>query len=262
MPEIRGAFLSELTWPEVESWLAVPVVIPIGAAAKEHGPHLPMGTDAIVADELARHLAARLPVLVAPTLTLGYYPVFRGFAGSQHLRAETFIAVVEDVLRGFIAQGARHLLLLNTGVSTEAPLSLAVQRVFDETAVRPVIADLRLLGQDAAAGLAQRGGGHADERETSLMLALAPATVRFAAAPAFAEPPRHGVAGFRQPIRFRSDDCAPQPDRWPTGTSGEPRLASKAKGEAVLAAILDDLEAGLRRFFPEALEAGPSCGGG
>ena len=262
MPQIRGAILSELTWPEVEPWLTAPVVIPIGAAAKEHGPHLPMGTDAIVADALARRLAERLPILVAPTLTLGYYPVFRGFAGSQHLRAETFIAVVEDILQGFIAQGAQHLLLLNTGVSTEAPLSLAVQRVFDETAVRPAIADLRLLGGRATAGLAQRGGGHADERETSLMLALAPATVRFAAAPAFAEPPQQGVRGFRQPIRFRSDEDAPEPDRWPTGTSGEPQLASEAKGQAILSAILDDLEAGIRRLFAKALEAAPPCGDG
>ena len=94
------------------------------------------------------------------------------------------------------------------------------------------------------------------------MLALAPATVRFAAAPAFAEPPQQGVRGFRQPIRFRSDEDAPEPDRWPTGTSGEPQLASEAKGQAILSAVLDDLEAGIRRLFAKALEAAPPCGDG
>ncbi|MCA8927310.1 MAG: creatininase family protein [Alphaproteobacteria bacterium] len=260
MTEPKGAILSDLTWPEVEPWLAAPVIVPVGAAAKEHGPHLPMGTDAIVADALARRLAARLPVLVAPTLTLGYYPVFRGFAGSQHLRAETFVAVVEDVLRGFVAQGAEHLVLLNTGVSTEAPLGLAVQNVFDETGVRPAIADLRLLGKAAAGLMRQRGGGHADEAETSLMLALAPALVRFAKAPAYGEPDMPSPPGFRRPIRFRSDAAAPLPDRWPTGTSGEPQRATLAKGEAILAAILADLEAGLRQWFPAALAAGATCG--
>ena len=255
-----GAILSDLTWPEVAAWLARPIVIPIGAAAKEHGPHLPMGTDALVADSLARRLAERLPVLVAPTLTLGYYPVFREFAGSQHLRAETFMALVEDVLRGFIAQGARHLLLLNTGVSTEAPLALAVQRVFDDTGVRPAIADLRLLGQAAGGGLSQRGGGHADERETALMLALEPERVRLACAPAYAEPEAPRAAGFRQPLRFRTDATAPLPDRWPTGASGEPRRATVETGQAVLAAILEDLECGLRTLFPNALPALPVPG--
>ena len=57
-------------------------------------------------------LANRMRVLAAPTIASGYYPVFRDFAGSQHLRAETFMAVVEDVLQGFIRQGARRMVIL------------------------------------------------------------------------------------------------------------------------------------------------------
>jgi creatinine amidohydrolase len=253
MEQRPGAILSDLTWPEVEPWLRRVVIIPIGAAAKEHGPHLPMSTDAIVADALARRLADMLPVLVAPTITLGYYPVFRDFAGSQHLRAETFVAVVEDVLTGFIRQGAIHLLLLNTGVSTEAPLSLVVQKVFDNTSVRVAIADLRGLGHGAGSLLSQKGGGHADERETALMMALAPNLVRLDRAPVFAEPAAHKSPGFRYPIRFSTDSDAETPDHWPTGTSGEPQLATLAKGEAILAAILADLETGIRTLFPHCL---------
>ena len=55
-------------------------------------------------------------------MTLGYYPAFTKFAGSQHLGADTFKAVVCDVLDGFAAQGALRFVLLNTGVSTETPL--------------------------------------------------------------------------------------------------------------------------------------------
>jgi creatinine amidohydrolase len=252
MEQRPGAILSDLTWPEVEPWLSRVVVIPIGAAAKEHGPHLPMGTDAIIANALAWRLAGRLPVLVAPAITLGYYPVFRDFAGSQHLRAETFMDVVEDVLTGFIRQGAQHL-LLNTGVSTEAPLSLITQKVFDDTAVRVATADLRGLGREANSHLRQQGGGHADERETALMLALAPHQVRLDQAPTYGEPDSPESPGFRYPIRFATDADAEIPDHWPTGTSGEPRLASLAKGEAILAAILADLEIGIRTLFPHSL---------
>ena len=69
----RGTYLEDLTWDEAEPILRADpvVVIPIGAAAKEHGRHLPLGTDHIMADYLAERLAERLDVLIMPTVTIG-----------------------------------------------------------------------------------------------------------------------------------------------------------------------------------------------
>jgi creatinine amidohydrolase len=66
---MRGAFLEDLTWPEAGARIAAGavVVLPVGAAAKEHGPHLPLRTDYLVARELGRRVAEALPVLVRPS---------------------------------------------------------------------------------------------------------------------------------------------------------------------------------------------------
>src|SRR5579883_1755005 len=100
-----GVWLEDLTWPEAKQRFAAGalVLVPIGAAAKAHGPHLPLKTDALTARALAERLLQRLPIVAAPVLGLGYYPAFTKFAGSQHLSAATFTAVVRELLDGFAA---------------------------------------------------------------------------------------------------------------------------------------------------------------
>src|SRR5215467_7900092 len=119
-----GAWLEDLTWPEAKARFAAGavVVVPIGAAAKAHGPHLPLKTDALTARALAQGLIERLPVIAAPVLGFGFYPAFTGFAGSQHLTAGTFKAVVRELIDNFTAHGVHRIALINTGVSTEKPL--------------------------------------------------------------------------------------------------------------------------------------------
>ena len=91
-----GVWLEDLTWPEAKAHFeaGMPVVIPIGAASKAHGPHLPLKTDALTARALAQKLIERLPVIAAPVVGFGFYPAFTSFAGSQHLSAATFKALI------------------------------------------------------------------------------------------------------------------------------------------------------------------------
>ncbi len=81
---MRGAFLDRLTWIEAAERLAAgwPVVVPVGAASKAHGPHLPLGTDRISVEAIAAHLAERERVLMAPCIGFGFYPAFVNHAGS------------------------------------------------------------------------------------------------------------------------------------------------------------------------------------
>ena len=83
---MRGVYLGDLTWPEAKAWIDAGrvIVVPIGAAAKEHGYHLPLKTDYMLAEALARGVAEALPVVVAPVIGFGYYPAFRHYPGSQH----------------------------------------------------------------------------------------------------------------------------------------------------------------------------------
>lgn len=245
-----GAWMADLTWPEVESRLAdgAVVVLPVGAAAKAHGAHLPLDSDRVIACALAQRLADTLPVLIAPVVDIGWYPAFRNYPGSQSVEAETFVSLVAQIVERLIVQGARHLAVVNTGVSTEAPLAIAAHRIRERTGVAIHIADMRNLGREADALLEQSGpGGHADEHETSIMLALDPDRVHMERARA--EPDFEGIATvFRRPAVLGPDGEGD--DRSLLGATGDPTLASADKGERILQAMVRDLVDGLRAIFP------------
>lgn len=249
-----GAFLEELTWLEAEGWFRAGriVLVPIGAAAKEHGHHLPLNTDWTVTRALAERVAARLPVLVAPVVGFGYYPAFTNYPGSQHLRAETFIALMQDLLGNLIDHGVTRIAVLNGGVSTEAPLAIAVRDILEQRKVRVASAHIRELGRKAHGLLQQSSGGHADEAETSIMLALKPHAVRMAlAAPDYGGDTRGPATVFRQPVTL-SGAADSGIDFSRSGATGDPSLANSAKGEALLAAMTDELVEGLQLLWPEA----------
>jgi creatinine amidohydrolase len=225
---MKGAWLEDLTWPEAKARFdanAV-VVIPIGAAAKAHGPHLPLKTDALTARALGQGLVERLPVVAAPVLGFGFYPAFTSFAGSQHLTAETFKAVVRELIGNVTAHGARRIALINTGVSTERPLDEVAKGEGDV-----LVLHMRELGRSADALIEHKEGGHADERETSVMLALEPRSVRM---------DRLTLATEKEGGPFEQ-----------TGATGDPTRATAFKGERLMAARLDDIVAALRKRWPD-----------
>ena len=242
---MTGVWLEELTWPEAKARFdsdAV-VVIPIGAASKAHGAHLPLKTDALTARALAQRLVERLPVVAAPVVGFGYYPAFTGFAGSQHLGADTFRALMRELIASFTAHGVRRIALINTGVSTEKPLD----EVAAETGALAL--HMRLTGQAAEPLIEHREGGHADERETSIMLAIAPELVRMELAKRdYGREPALGV--FVTPTTMQSTD-ANAADYSETGAFGDPTLASAEKGRAFLDVMIADLIEGLIAMFPD-----------
>jgi creatinine amidohydrolase len=220
---MNGVWLEDLTWPEAKARFdgGAVVVVPVGAASKAHGTHLPLKTDWLTARALGQRLIDRLPVVAAPVVGFGYYPAFTSFAGSQHLEIATFKALVSDLLENLAAHGATRVALINTGVSTETPLDEVV-------AVRKGVAVLHMreMGRSAEFLIEVREGGHADETETSVMLALDPRAVRM-------------------------DRLAPAGVFAMSGATGDPSRASAFKGERVLAARVDDLVARLHGLWPE-----------
>ena len=256
--------LEDLTWIEAKARFdaGVPVLVPIGAAAKEHGPHLPLRTDATTAMGLARRVGERLPVLIAPLVPFGHYPAFARYAGSQSLSAATFVAVLRELCEGFAAQGVRRIALINTGVSTEAPINIALGEIRRATGLRVLCAHMRFLGRAADAVLDVRDGGHADERETSVMLALDPDAVRIDRLPdAAANGGREGAglpAGFARSTMLSWSGTEGEPDEFaPTGALGDASRATATKGERIVEAMVADLVEGLRQAFPDAPGFGP-----
>jgi creatinine amidohydrolase len=235
-----GQLVETLTWPEAEAAIRrLPTaVLPIGARTKEHGLHLPIDNDFRLAEYLARRVAERCPVLLLPALPFGFYPAFVTYPGSVSLGFETFRDTVCDICRCFAAHGTERFYALNTGISTARPLDAACEVLAAE--------GISLRYTDFAAAMAkgraevetQECGTHADEIETSMMLYIAPETVRMELARADGTVDRGGGGLSRDPEG--------QGIFSPTGVYGDPTRATREKGErvveSVVAYLIDEVE--------------------
>ena len=244
----KGIRLATLTWPEAAAVLRpdTVVVIPLGAGSKEHGPHLKLGNDAIIADYLTRRVLDASDVVVAPALPYHFYPAFVEYPGSTSLALETARALTADVALNLSRFGPRRFYVLNTGISTVRAL---------EPAARALAAQGILLGytdlgarldRAAAPVRQQEGGTHADEIETSMTLFIDPDAVDMRRAikeytpspgPLRLTRTRGGAGTFSE-----------------SGVWGDPTLATREKGrvivEALVAGILEDIEAIRRAPLP------------
>jgi creatinine amidohydrolase len=228
--------IERLSWDEVARRIGngAAAILPIGAAAKAHGFHLPINTDRIQAEWLAAQIAGHIDALIWPTVSYGYYPAFVEYAGSSCLSAATFEAVITEIATGILGFGCRALFVLDTGISTLAPVDRALARL-DASAVLHLRIHQGTRYRRAAAELIEQShGSHADEAETSLMLALAPDLVGMSRAEASPEL-KTETPGRLTP----SDPSSPNYSR--SGSYGDPTLATRAKGEILLAAMVDDL---------------------
>lgn len=248
-------FIEPMIWDEVARHIAngAAAILPVGAAAKQHGFHLPLNTDRIQAEYLASRLADRIDALIWPTLTYGYYPAFVAYAGSSSLSSSTFEAVVHEIAAGIIGSGCRKLFVLNTGISTLAPVERALSHL-DSVSVMHLRIHEGPRYRRAVEQLAEQShGSHADELETSLMLALAPQLVDMARA----EP--SPALGYEAPGPLTPTDVN-SPNYSRSGSYGDPTLATSAKGEILLAAMLDDISEQAAAFIAEAGVALPRPG--
>ena len=171
-------FLERMTWPEVDAARDAgvdAVLIPIGST-EQHGRHLPLDTDCLIARELCR-LAAQaaeddgLRVLVAPTLnvTLSWYHM--QFPGSLRLSTTTFLQVFREVCDSLAHHGFERLIAVNGHGGNIAALTVAVNHTMETTGRRVFLVQWWDLAADV---LAEIEGPmiHAEEAETSIALAL------------------------------------------------------------------------------------------
>jgi creatinine amidohydrolase len=234
--DIDHHFIERMHWDDVARRIndGAVAILPIGAAAKQHGFHLPLNTDRIQAEWLAGQVAEKIDALIWPTLTYGHYPAFVEYAGSSSLSISTFEALVREVSGQILGGGCPKLLVLNTGISTLAPVDRALARLASDRVKHLWIHEGPRYPRVARQLAEQSHGSHADEMETSLMLALAPHLVDMARAEA-SPVLKQETPGALTP----SDPSSPNYSR--SGSFGDPTRATAAKGEALLAAMLDDL---------------------
>jgi len=176
--EVPENFIERLTWPQVDERIEAgvdAVLIPIGTT-EQHGPHLPLDTDCLIARSLAARaadLAAEqgLSVLVAPTLnvTLSWYHM--QFPGSMRLSTTTFLQVFREVCDSLAHHGFENLVAVNGHGGNIAALTVAINHYFETTGRRVFLVQWWDLASDVLADV-EGPMIHAEEAETSLALAL------------------------------------------------------------------------------------------
>jgi len=233
--------LDRLTWAEVKSEIENgrdTVIVPFGST-EQHGRHMPLGTDAVLGDEIGWALADRLDAFMAPTVRFGCSEHHLSFAGTISLGEETFKRVVSDVVASLSRHGFRRLVLLPTHGGNFKPLAEALAGLKPVENVKIVaFTDLEGLVKAAfesssASGVSPaQSGAHSGEWETSLMLALRPDQVKM----------NHAAAGFvgeLSEIMEKVFDGIQNLDQ--NGVLGDPRPATAAAGEKYFEEIVESI---------------------
>lgn len=220
--------LDELSWIDVAAHLARDprLLIPVGAL-EQHGPHLPLGANVLIARRLAVDLAAAQGVLRAPTIYYGVNVACeRAFAGTASLSPKTLHRVLNELLAAWEEDGVREFILL-TAHRHDPHLDALATLLTQEARVRVVSV------WDVEVGdllEAQETPLHAGEAETSVLLHLHPELVRMERARDFAMEPEH----FHRYIRGQ----LPVPPPGGAGVVGFPTRATAEKGRLIYERIL------------------------
>ncbi len=198
-------------------------LLPVGSL-EQHGPHLPLVTDTVIACDLARALAGAHPLRLLPPVTVGCSHEHAAWPGTVSVSAPTLYALVRDIA----ASLGQTRLVVVSGHGGNHVLANLVQESGGRMALFPGFHDWQ--AARAAAGMATDNDAdmHAGELETSVLLHTHPDLVR----PGYAAAD-HTTGGRDHMLTV---GLAPYTS---SGVVGRPSLATAAKGRALLAALVD-----------------------
>lgn len=170
---------ADLTFEEVEQLVdrVNAVMIPVGAV-EQHGAHLPMSVDTVIANAVSEAVSAETGVPVTPPLSFGVSASHGSFAGMITIRPETMISYVTDVLESLYASGVRQFVTISGHIWNNGALDVATEKLrvkYDDVRVR-AIGYVTMYPGPEVDGHVHHGRGlmHANYFETSVMLHLRP----------------------------------------------------------------------------------------
>lgn len=244
MVEKKGTFIEHLPWSDALKILNEDstVVIALGARTKEHGHHLPLNNDWILAEYLVKEMARELPIIVYPTIQYHFFPAFTEYPGSISLSFETSVGLIVDICKSINLHGPKKIYILNTGISTLRPLRKA-RDILKDRGINLKFSNMiegRYAGDDIV--LEQTYGTHADESETSKMLYIAPQIVQMDRAT------NNDVEGKSKGGLTRNKDNK-NTTYSPCGVYGNATLATVKKGKVLTEHLISYIKNDIENFM-------------
>ena len=237
--------LYKLTRPEIEEYLTRSdvVLLPIGST-EQHGKHMAIDNDAFTALEIARRVAEKTGVLVAPVMPFGYSVHHMNFKGSITLKFETLVNVITEVCESLIHHGFKKIVIFNGHGGNTNPITEAMRRIRTDTGIK-VYTLLAFplekgFGASATRVLRQESGGHACEMETSVGLYLGE-RILLDKAEKWSRP--KGMPKLEQDYLGKVSAALDFDERTEIGSLGDPTIATKEKGAALVEALVSDVVA-------------------
>ena len=237
---------SDLTWSELPAVLAAvghAAILPVGAT-EQHGPHLGCGVDTVIAEQLCLAVADLTRVPMLPALpygcSLGHS---RRWPGTIAVTPVALIEFVKQIGDWAYHSGVRRLFIVNAHVTNAAPLRCALEmlRAEHDDLMVSVIHTATLSARVREFHAADGADWHANDAETSVMLAIAPEGERPDRLPQADDPDRTGCCVFAHPVNRTSLN----------GVTGSPSLATREKGERWFDWLVQDLSDLIRRGCQE-----------
>jgi len=214
------------------------LIIPFGTV-EEHGSHLPLGTDTMIAVEVLRLLQERRSVFVAPPLHYGVCTSTRLHPGTISITPETLRRLTLDIVRDSFRKGIRNFMLVSGhggGLHMNALKEVAEVLVEELEGVRiAVVSPYELLWKELSEIAETENDSHAGEIETSVMLAIRPELVKGRSSEEYPSFPKPMVV--KDKLKY-----------WPGGVWGNPGKASSEKGQRVIELILEKIAGILDRL--------------
>jgi len=235
--EPKPVLLENLSWPAIAALRGEHgglLLLPLGAT-EQHGPHLPVAMDTLLAESLCQAASARtgVPVLAALRFTVSQGHTAK-WPGTFSLRHETFIATLNDLADWAAATGWRRLLLVNSHFGNDASARVAVDQIRLRhlgTLQVGLINVFDLHPDVRSAYFADAEDLHANKAETDLMLHLFPQLVRMELLADSDDPDRTAGTVFSHPVSQTSLN----------GVTGRPSRASSLDGAELYAKMVATL---------------------
>lgn len=228
----------------------IPVVLSI-AAIEQHGPHLPVSTDAAIGQGFLRRLDDLMAqeVLILPQVAIGCSEHHMDFPGSLSVRHRVFIDYVADIITSVFRHGFRTVVLLNSHGGNQAAGQVLIEELGSAWPDRQLglLTWWKLAAPELAVIRESTHGGvnHAGEFETSLMLHLAPDSVRAELIPSGCPRNDPAPAWARDDMLLGSRGALYRTMRTKSGGNGvvgDAELGASAKGAEIEAAVVDALQ--------------------
>ncbi|MDP1523671.1 MAG: creatininase family protein [Methylotenera sp.] len=229
-------FWSELTWAELPDKISASnqaAILPIGAT-EQHGPHMGCGMDYVLADILCSAVSQQTHVPMLPTMPYGCsIGHSRRWPGTLAVQPITLIHLIKDIGDWAYHSGIRRLFIVNTHVTNAAPLRCALEmlRAEHDDMMVAVFNSAHISERVKEFHHADGDDWHANDAETSLMLATAPHMVRGELLSTADDPDRTDGLVFSHPVNRTSTN----------GVTGMPSISTAEKGQQWFQWMVEDL---------------------